>query len=66
MARSRERLDLLGLVDRQCREFDRERSVQDFDVFRRRAMDVLASGECRRAFGLEREDPCAAIGTDGR
>jgi hypothetical protein len=57
LARSRGRSELLGLVDRQRREFDHSRSVHDLDVFRRQAMDVLASGECRRAFDLDREDP---------
>ena len=31
--------------------------MQDLDVFRQQAMDVLASDECRRAFDLGREDP---------
>jgi hypothetical protein len=56
-ARGRARANWLGLVDRQRREFDQSRSARDFDVFRHQAMDVLASGECRRAFDLEREDP---------
>jgi hypothetical protein len=57
VARNQHRSDLLSLVDRQRREFDRSRAVRDLDVFRRQAMDVLASGECRRAFDLSREDP---------
>lgn len=57
LQRSHDRSHLLGLVDRQRRELDRSRPVQDLDVFRDQAMDVLASGECRRAFDLGHEDP---------
>jgi hypothetical protein len=57
LARGQERASFLGVVDRQRREFEHSTAVQDFDEFRRRAMDVLVSGECRRAFDLSREDP---------
>src|SRR5207302_616758 len=59
LARSRQRARLLGFVDRRRRELDRSAAAResDFDEFRRRAMDVLVSGECRRAFDLDREDP---------
>lgn len=55
--RTRERSDWLGVVDAQRRELDRSAAGRTLDEFRRRAMDVLASGRCRHAFDLAREDP---------
>ena len=57
LQRAHDRSDLLGFVDRQHQQLDRSGPVRDFDAFRRQAMDVLASVECRRAFDLSREDP---------
>jgi hypothetical protein len=45
------------LVDAQRRELDQSAAGRNLDEFRGRAMDVLASGRCRRAFDLAREDP---------
>jgi Protein of unknown function (DUF1501) len=55
--RNRDRSDWLGFVDAQRRELDQSAGGRHLDEFRRRAMDVLASGRCRRAFDLAREDP---------
>lgn len=56
-ARTQERSAWLDLVDAQRQELDQSASGRQFDEFRGRAMDVLASGRCRRAFDLSREDP---------
>lgn len=56
-ARGRDRSAWLDMVDAQRRELDRSQAGRSLDEFRRRAMDVLASGRCRRAFDLAHEDP---------
>ena len=57
LVRSEKRSELLGMVETQQRVLDRSAAVLDFDRFRRQAIEVLASGKCRRAFDLSREDP---------
>src|SRR5262249_40390302 len=56
-ARCEDRKRLLNSVESQRRMLDQAASVSNFDQFRGKAIDLLASSACRRAFDLNREDP---------
>jgi hypothetical protein len=51
------RSELLEAIDRQRRDLDRRAATAPLDEFRRRAVELLTSTTCRRAFDLGQEDP---------
>jgi hypothetical protein len=53
--RLHDRTALLAAVDAQRRDMDRQAAGGTLDAMRRRAIDLLTSTDCRRAFELDRE-----------
>src|SRR5262249_50503749 len=55
--RQRQRLTLLGLVERQQRQLDETAAVASYDRIRQSALSLLTSPQVRHAFDVRKSDP---------